>query len=276
MLKRVFLTLALCLALLPPDRGAANETAADQLADALGLPELVSIMHEEGTTYGTELREELFPGTSAARWAAEVDAIYDAGRMEAVVRAALARDLSASDLAAAMSFFESPLGQRVVELELSARRALLDEDVEAASRTALEARRADDDPLLDRLEAFIAVNDLVESNVVGALNSNIAFYMGLAEGGAFPDGLTETDILEDVWRQEPDIREETVTWLYSYLGLAYDPLTPEDLDAYTAFSASPEGRRLNRALFAGFDELFNAISLALGQAAGQYIGGQDL
>ena len=77
-----------------------------------------------------------------------------------------------------IAFFEGPLGRRVVELELSARRALLDEDVEAASRTALEARRADDDPLLDRLEAFISVNDLIESNVVGALNSNIAFYRG--------------------------------------------------------------------------------------------------
>ncbi len=277
MLRRVLLTLTLCLPLVPLAGTAwASETEADRLADALGLPDLVSIMHEEGTVYGAGLREELFPGTSRARWEAEVDAIYDAGRMDAVVRGALARDLDAPDVAAAVAFFESPLGQRVVKLELSARRALLDEDVEAASRTALEARRADEDPLLDRLETFITVNDLIESNVVGALNSNIAFYTGLAEGGAFPDGLTESDILEDVWRQEPEIREETVTWLYSYLGMAYDPLSPEDLDAYTAFSASPEGRRLNRALFTGFDELFNAISLALGQAAGQYIGGQDL
>ncbi|MFN3146993.1 MAG: DUF2059 domain-containing protein [Paracoccaceae bacterium] len=277
MLRRALLTLTLCLPFVWPGGAAmAEDTVVDRMADVLGLPDLVAIMHEEGTSYGAGLREELFPGTSAVRWEAEVDAIYDIDRMEAVVRRALARDITEADAETVIAFFDGPLGRRVVELELSARRALLDEDVEAASRTALEARRADDDPLLDRLEAFILVNDLIESNVVGALNSNIAFYRGLAEGGAFPDGLTETDILEDVWRQEPEIREETVTWLYSYLGMAYDPLAPEDLEAYTAFSASPEGRRLNRALFAGFDELFNAISLALGRAAGQYIGGQDL
>ena len=108
------------------------------------------------------------------------------------------------------------------------------------------------------------------------LNSNVAFYRGMSEGGAFPATLTEQEMLRDVWGQEADIREETETWLYSYLALAYEPLAPEDLDAYIAFSRTEAGGVLNRALFTAFDGMFAEISFALGRGAAQFIGGQEL
>lgn len=126
------------------------------------------------------------------------------------------------------------------------------------------------------LEEFVEVNDLIESNVMGAMNSNYAFYIGLMEGEAFGDGLTERDILADVWEQEAEIRADTEDWVYSYLALAYDPLTDEDIEAYIALSETEEGRALNRAMFAAFDELFVSISRRLGYGAAGFMAGQDI
>jgi hypothetical protein len=61
-----------------------------------------------------------------------------------------------------------------------------------------------------------------------------------------------------------------------YLAMAYQPLSDADLEAYIAFSRTPEGQVLNRALFAAFDALFNALSRDLGLAAARLMAGQDL
>ena len=104
--------------------------------------------------------------------------------------------------------------------------------------------------------------------------------MGLtACGGARSDypALMPTDqILSDVWAQEDQIRADTSTWLYSYLGLAYHPLTEAEMESYIAFWESPAGQRLNAALFQAFDTVFREVSLELGKAAGIAMQGRDI
>jgi hypothetical protein len=96
------------------------------------------------------------------------------------------------------------------------------------------------------------------------------------DGGAFPAEMTESDILSDVWAQEPEIRANTEEWIYSFLIMAYDPVAPEDIEAYIAFSETDAGRAANRAIFAAFDGMFEDISLALGRAAARYMATQEL
>lgn len=275
MLRRAFLLTASALfaALAALPLRAAD---IDRLYDAVGLPQVLEIMRLEGIAYGGDLAQDLFDGRGSGRWERLVADIYDLDEMEAAVREELSAGLTGADTGAMLDFFESERGRRIIELEISARRALLDDTIEDASRDALDRMILDEDPLLDKLETFVAANDLVDSNVVGAMNSNVAFYTGLAEGGAFPGEMTESEILSDVWRQEPEIRDETEAWLYSYLAMAYKPLPEEDLDAYIAFSESAAGQQLNRALFAAFDAMFLDISLKLGRAAARFLGGQEL
>ncbi len=248
----------------------------DTLYRALGLPEIIAIMRDEGIDYGRELQADLFGGRGGPHWHRLVDEIYDVDRMQAVVRNRLDSELAAENLAPMIAFFTSEKGREIVALEVSARRALLDEGIEEASREALEALILDSDPRLELLRDFAEAGELVENNVVGAMNSNYAFYTGLAAGGAYPGDLTEEQILTDVWSQEESIRAETEEWLYSYLNLAYRPLSDEDLAAYTAFFRTETGVTLNRAIFAAFDEMFTAVSLALGQGASRFLAGQEL
>jgi hypothetical protein len=266
---------ALVLAAAPVAVVAQGDDAT-ALYDALRLTEMVGIMREEGLAYGTQIGADMFGATPPADWITTVEAIYDPARMEAQVIAALAEATAGQDLGPIVAFFTSEPGATFIDLEVSARRALLDDEVEQMAKEAAAVALADETPLAAQVGRFVAVNDLVETNVVGAMNSTYAFYLGLMDGGGFPAEMTEDDILSDVWAQEPQIRANTEEWVYSFLLLAYGPAAEGDLEAYIAFSETDPGRAANRAVFAAFDGVFEDISLALGRAAARYMATQEL
>ncbi|MFN2307311.1 MAG: DUF2059 domain-containing protein [Paracoccaceae bacterium] len=268
---------AVCaLALATTAHADAHQSDAEVLYDALRLDEIVAVMSEEGIVYGESIGAEMFPDRVDDNWAGVVGEIYAVSRMTERVQAdftALAEDM---DLAPMIAFFETDLGRQVAELELTARQAMLDEEIEEAAKETAAIAMMDETPRAAQIEAFIDGNDLVEQNVVGALNSNYAFYTGLIDGGGFPQGLGEEDVLADVWNQEPEIRSNTREWMSSFLLMAYAPLSDEELDDYMAFSQTDAGQDLNRLLFGGFDPLFVDISRELGLASSRYMQGADL
>ena len=123
---------------------------------------------------------------------------------------------------------------------------------------------------------FAKVNDLIEQNVSGSLNSNLAFFQGMAEAGGPGGDVTEDQMLSEVWAQEPAIRVETEDWLFPYLAMAYGPLSDAEIDGYVAFSTTNPGQKLNQALFTAFDRLFTSVSRNLGLAAGRQLLGEDI
>lgn len=267
------LAAALMTFALAPVANAASEAELDRLFDALGTPELMDILRVEGLSQSDELRESMFPERTAG-WTAIASSIYETGRMEAEFRAAFDTELADTDVTPLLDFFDSDLGREIISLELSAREALLEGDVEEAAKEAYADLESRDPERVAALEDFVHANDLIELNVAGALNASLAFYRGLADGGSFE--LTQDVILQDVWAQEPEIRAETEGWMLSYLAMAYEPLLSEELATYQDLSTSAAGRDLNRALFAGFDVVFNRISYSLGSAASRFMQGDDI
>ena len=250
-----------------------------QLSKTLQISAILAVMREEGLAYGTTLEPELFPGKGGASWTAQVSRIYDVAAMQARFDAALVSalaDENATSLDVMEGFFGSDRGQRILMLEIEARRALLDDATEDAAKLNVEDMAAEGDPRLAMIRRFAEANDLIEMNVAGALNANLAFFKGMAEAGAFDDGMTEDQMLSNVWSQEPDIRGETETWLYPYLALAYQPLSDDDMDAYLAFSDLDEGKALNAAVFEAFNDLFTSISAELGRAAARQMRGENI
>lgn len=282
--------LTACLGLVAPSEvlaetsvGQAAVSAGDQEAVAklvvtMQIDAVIDVLRMEGVDYGASIEDEMFPDAGGASWKATVAGIYDAATMKSVFSGKLTEQLAgkAADAAKAEAFFASPLGQRVLSLELEARRAMLDEETEAAARLAWDDLQAGDAGRADMLRRFAEVNDLIESNVMGALNSNLAFYHGMAGTGAFAGEMDEQQILSDVWGQEPDIRKQTEEWVYPFINLAYSSLTQDELRQYVEFSASPAGQVLNSALFVAFDAVFVPISQDLGGAAALQMKGQDI
>jgi alkylhydroperoxidase/carboxymuconolactone decarboxylase family protein YurZ len=276
-----------CLALLaivhlPPAAAVAQEQtdpapALARITAAMQIGPMLAVMHEEGLAYGEDLATDLLGGPSD-RWSAIVRRIYDTPAMEAAFSMRFAAEMAAypDALGPIEAFFASPQGQRIVMLEIEARRALLDQAVEDAAAVLMQDMVAAGDPRLEKLQAFVASADLEDQNVVGAMNANFAFMQGMAAAGGPAAQMTEEEMLADVWGREADVRASTREWLYSYLALAYQPLDDADLAAYAAFWETDAGQTANAALFAAFDTVFVGISRNLGQAAAVQMQGDDI
>jgi hypothetical protein len=257
------------------DAGAQKVLA---LTDVLKMDEILSVMRDEGLEYGKTLEDDMFPGRGGDAWRAQVARIYDPALLRQEFDAALVAELSgaADQLDQIVDFFGSDRGQAILGLEIEARRALLDPSVEDAAKVAWANLQETDDPLAERIMRFAEVNDLIESNVMGALNSSFAFSKGLAQAEAFPQDMTEDQMLADIWGQEADVRAETTGWLFPFLSLAYGPMPEADMDAYIAFSETPAGQQANAALFAAFDKVFTRVSFDLGRAVALRLKGEDI
>lgn len=268
MLMRALCTVT-ALSLAPP----AVAAPVDDLVELLRIEETIDIMRAEGAVYADELARDMLGGATPS-WQAMVDRIYDADAMVASVTAGFVASIGEADVAPLVAFFGSELGQEIVALELGAREAMLDPDVEAGARARFRDLEGSEDAELALIERFVVANDLVEQNVTGALNASFAFYNGLADGGALE--MTEAEMLNDIWSQEEATREDTVEWVHGYLLLAYGPLSNEELEAYVTLSETKAGAVLNQALFAGFNDMYNDISYALGLGAAREMAATDL
>ncbi len=273
MMRSAFPALVLGVAVSP---AVAQSPEAAVLFDVLSLPEMVEIMRLEGLAYGAEIGKGMFGENVPADWVAAVDAIYDEERMQAQAREALIAATAGQDIEPMIDFFSQAPGDSFIRLETTARRALLDDDVDAAAKEAAAVAMADQTARYLQIKEFVEANDLIETNVTGAMNSTYAFYLGMLDGGAFADETTPDQLLQDVWTREPEIRASTTEWVYSFLIMAYDPVSDADLDAYIAFSETESGRTLNRAIFGAFDDMFDDISHSLGLAAARFATGESL
>jgi hypothetical protein len=248
----------------------------DALFAALGMPEIIDIMREEGVEYGTSVAADLLPSGVSPDWANAVQMIYDPQMMYDDVRSAFGEALEGDDIDAMLAFFSTDTGTEIISLELSARRAMLNDAVEEASIEAAALQKIDKTPRYLMVQSFVDANDLIESNVVGSLNSSYAFYTGLIDGGALPVDVTRDTALQDVWRQEPEIRDSTTEWIYAFLLMAYQPLTDDQLETYIAFSETEAGQNLTSAMFASFDGMFEDISRALGLGVSRFMMTREL
>lgn len=266
-------TLAIGFCVLPTF--AAADAALARLFDALKLGEYVEIVRVEGLNDIDEVSQDMLGRPASGNFVQQMTAVYDLERMKEQVRSELAQ-LDSVQIEQALLFFESDMGARIADVELSARRAISDPDIEDAAREAWGVAQSDDDSadLREQIEALQVTSDLVNSNVSGALNSNLRFYQGMAEGGGLELG--EDQILQLVWAQEPEIREDTQDWLGAYMLMAYAPLDLEDLKTYNAMLQTKTGQALNAAIFAGFNGMFDEISFATGQIIAFNMASQDL
>ncbi len=276
MVRRLFVILGL---LVWPFAALADshDAKVDRMMELLRIDELLVVMQAEGLSHGDDIAANMFPGRETSpEWLIGLSQLYDTGTMYATIRQDFGAALDGADIDGMIAFFESETGSAAVAYELSAREALLDDAIDEAARAKADEIMAGATPRYQQVQRFIQANDLVESNVMGAMNSNYSFYLGLVDAGAMDPSFTQEQILTEVWSQEEETRTSTDEWLRAFLNLAYTPMTDAELDAYIEFSLTTAGQQLNRALFAGFDPMFDRISYGLGLLSGKMAIGSEL
>lgn len=268
----VFATLALALVLATP-LSAATKAELDALYDAMRTDELLEVMANEGLAEGEGLQEDMLGGRGGVAWDQILTRIYTPATMAKDFRAVFDAEMADADVGPLLDFYATDAGQRVVQFEVEGRRAIGEDAVEQAAKTAY-IQLAPEGARLKLLTEFLELNDLVELNVAGAMTSNLAFFRGMGEGGGFE--MDESEMLAQVYASEPEIRADTTEWVTAYLTFTYARLSDDELSRYIALSKTKAGRDLNRALFAGFYDVFTGISFDLGEAVSRFMVTEEL
>lgn len=253
---------------------AQGSSLLDRYFSALDLDTVFEVLREEGVGAGQDMSGPEGVNPSPA-WTARLERIYDPEKAKRAFREGMQSIDGIETSEAAIAFFETDLGTRIVQIEIEARKALNADGGEEAAAAIVEKIRKDDPALYLMYQEFIKVNDLVESNVAGALNSNLAFYRGMATSDSYAEGLSESFMLNSVWEQEPEIRQEMKDWTINFSSVAYSGLTKAELQRYIDISKTSAGQRLNSVLFAGFDKMFEQQSYELGRATAEFMVGED-
>lgn len=260
--------LALFLGALP-----VRADAVERLIEALRFADFVGIMQAEGLRHGEGVGRDMLEDAEQARWRRILQAVYDPDVMLETVGRQFSQAVAGTDTVPLLTFFEGQ-GAAILARELDARRALLEENAEAEADELYRRMDAEGVPLVDQINRMIADSDLIERNVAGALNANLAFYRGLVAGGGFD--LSEAEMLADTWAQEDEMRSQTGEWVRAFLVTAYAPVDGAVLEDYVRFWRSAPGRALNRALFAAYDAMYEDLSFRLGRAVAVQMQGEDL
>lgn len=271
------IALALILALAAPVLADGTEEARvalvsiEDLGRVLQFDSMFEVLRDEGIARANDLADQMLPQGRGPGWDRALARIYDGPRLRAAFNRALRVELAKDPQAAAeiRAFFASELGQRVLTLEIGARRAFLDVAQEEAARVAADTPETARDPKWRQIQRLIEAGDLVEMNVAGGLSGSLAFMQGLQEVGADGPGLPIEKLATDVWGQEAGLRADTGSWLKAYFGLAYSPLNEAELETYVSFLESPAGRRYSAALFVALDTVFRPLSRDLGRAVAE-------
>ncbi|MEY8840909.1 DUF2059 domain-containing protein, partial [Cribrihabitans sp. XS_ASV171] len=87
------------------------------------LSEVAAILHDEGLRYARNLDEAMMSGQAGTHFHVLAAQIYDQGRIAEEIAGALAEGMTAEEIDAATTFFSTELGQTILSLENSARRA---------------------------------------------------------------------------------------------------------------------------------------------------------
>lgn len=270
MFRRAFLTLAALLVAAVP---VWAEEDLDRLVEAMKLDEVAEILRAEGLRYGASIDGDMLAGQGGAHFAQVISDIYQEKRIVSAIRSGLDTHLDEAALRDSVAFFSSDLGQVIISLENSARRAFADPAIEEAARERYEGT-SPDDRFLQQLKTYIDANDLIEQNVNGTLTADYNFYLGLASGNGAPRD--DQGMLATILEGRDDIRADTQDWLFGFLMMAYSPLSEQQMEDNIAFSRTRAGIALNTALFQGFDDLYNGISFDLGLAVARAMQATDL
>lgn len=254
-------------------QGALADPA--QIARLLRSSELFALLQQESQSYGEELGAQM-AGGALPGWREEVAQIYAPEKLVARFEAGLGAALAQADARPIERWLEGAAAQRVIALELEARQRMLDPEAEAEAMAAVAEAEAAGDAKLAAVRRVIAASGVIETNVVGGLNANFAFYRAMAAHGAFPYALSEAEMLAEVAAQEEAIRADVTLWVEAYLYQAYQGLSLPELDLLAEFLASPPGQRLLAAEIAAFDQIYEESSAELGRALARHLRAQEL
>ena len=254
----------------------ADQAQVDKLWDAMRVSEFIDVLSQEGISESEELESRLFTQSNGDSFQQATSRIYDPERMTGLMRTAMSIASQRRDLDSAIDFYQSVVGRKSIEAELSSRFELLDPLVEEESKSLLNALRTEDPERFELIDDYVLANDLVENNLVGAMNGNYVFLSTLTDAGQGPYVEDPSAILPQIWAQENEVRASTSEWVYSYFAYAYRDLSNAEILKLIEFSRSEGGQSLNNFLFESTNFVFDQLAMDLANVVAEFLASEAL
>jgi hypothetical protein len=259
----------------------ASDATADEvrhLAEVLMVDATVEMVREDGIDSGSDLVAQSRSDSSSEHWQQQIEPIYDLARMRQIFIDTLVQQLAhdVDTLRDGLAFYGGDLGQRILTLEFEARRTLRDQAAEEAANLGFAEMQAARDPRVETIYLLSELNDLLESQIVIEMNTNLAFLEGMGEGAPSVEKLDDEQMLAMLWTREDVIRAETEARLYPFLAFSYASLSDDEMRKYIDFSKTRAAKRLNIAISTALERIFTQNARQLGALLGARIRGEDI
>lgn len=259
-----------------PAISQSDQILALEIRRLLSLDEVVEVMSQEAVISAGDGAEGLTPEQQES-WRQGIARINRSEHLQQLMRDGLENaliDRDPTQLRKALLFYQSNLGRQVVQLELSARRAMVDPEGKEAAIAAAADASTNGRARLAMIDRLMSASNVVDINVAGSLNAMMAVNRGFA--AALQEDLGPMDTTADAWQEEPAIRADIQEWVQALLYLAYSPLDDRKLDEVIHFVASDEGQELADVLSLAFDGMFTRIAYETGMMSGAIQLGEEL
>ena len=255
----------------------ANYAQADvisDLYDALQMDRVNEIIRVEGIQDARGTGEAYLSKNTVARFVDQAQSVYQLETMEKDFKRLLTENLSISDAEAILLFYRSPIGKTASELEVSARVAISDKQIEEMAKIKFNEAVNLKNERLDELGSVIETLELVEQNLIGAYAAQFAFMYELSKLGLV--NLSRQEMIDAITSDEEKLKSEILEWLMAFSHMAYSPMSDEEFGVYNDFSKSALGITLNKALFSVYNEMAKDQSQRLASILGEFMKSEDL
>ena len=244
------------------------------LYDALQMDRVNEIIRVEGIRDAQGTGEAYLSANSVERFVDQAKSVYQLDSMEKDFKRLLTENLSTSDASEILLFYRRPIGKIASELEVSARVAISETEIEEMAKTKLEEAKALKNTRLDEIESVIKTLELVEQNLIGAYAAQFAFMYELSKLGVIE--LSRQEMIDIITNDEEKLKGEIFEWLMAFSHMAYAPMSDEQFSVYNDFSKSDLGIALNKALFSVYNEMAKDQSQSLANILGEFMKSEDL
>lgn len=275
-MTRLFLSLAVFVAIL---LAGAPRAAADAQADAAaksnaekldrlfqlmrveevlrGFPEaLLQGMDENPGAWGTDMPRE------AVKQAAERH--FNATVMANGMRLLMTGTMTPADLDAAIQFYSTDLGRRIVALEVAAAAPELADTVEKEGARIYGDLQDRDSPRIGQIRRMIEAMSLIDWGMAMVMNMSFAMFSAVYAGPEAEGGLSEEQILTMINASMGGLRGELTAVMNAESAFTYRDLSDEEFERYVMFLETREGLALAKASLDAIREVMINRSRAFG------------
>lgn len=211
-----------------------------------------------------------------ANWTRIADDVFDTGAMRDTALDILEQTLSDDDLAHAASFYASPLGLRLVEVENAAHMVADDARKQAEGEELVAAMVASGD---DRLDVLMQMNAAVDSGDVAVRavqEIQVRFLLAASVAGVLEQEIDEDTLRSLMKETEGELRLSMRRSALASAAFTYRDISEEDLRTYLTALQDPQMQRVYELMNAVQWEIMGDRYEALAVRMAQIAGGQDL